>query len=76
MRTSSPSSTPSSRKNTSYLSSGGLSVIVDAFKKAEKGGGKLVIARASEMVADLFKVVQAERIIPLFPTLEEALQAV
>ncbi|MDI6875052.1 STAS domain-containing protein [Candidatus Solincola sp.] len=62
-------------ENTSYLSSGGLSVIVDAHKKAEREGGKLVIARASDMVADLFRVVQVEKIIPLFPTLEEALAA-
>lgn len=62
-------------ENTSYLSSGGLSVIVDAHKKAEREGGKLVIARASEMVADLLKVVQIEKIIPSFPTLEEALKA-
>ncbi|MBC7253105.1 MAG: STAS domain-containing protein [Actinobacteria bacterium] len=62
-------------ENTSYLSSGGLSVIVDAHKKAEKEGGKLVIARASEMVADLFRVVQVERIIPFFDNLQEALEA-
>lgn len=62
-------------ENTSYLSSGGISVIVDAYKKAEKEGGGLVVARASDMVADLFRVAQIEKIIPLFSTLEEALQA-
>ncbi|WP_287152687.1 STAS domain-containing protein [Candidatus Solincola tengchongensis] len=62
-------------ENTSYLSSGGISVIVDAYKKAEREGGRLVIARASDMVVDLFRVAQIERIIPLFSTLEEALQA-
>ncbi len=62
--------------NTSYLSSGGLSVIVDAFKKAEKAGGRLVIARASEMIADLFDVVQIGKIMSFYPTVEEALQAV
>lgn len=62
-------------ENASYLSSGGLSVIVDAYKKAEREGGKLVIARASDMVADLFKVVQVEKIIPFFETVEEALRA-
>lgn len=62
-------------ENASYLSSGGLSVIVDAYKKADKEGGKLVIARASDMVADLFRVVQMERIIPFFESLEEALKA-
>lgn len=61
---------------TSYLSSGGLSVIADAFKKAEGLGGKLVIARASEMVRDLFQVAQFDRIIEFYDDLEAALDAV
>lgn len=60
---------------TSYLSSGGLSVIADAFKKAEGLGGKLVIARASEMVRDLFEVAQFDRIIEFYDDLEAALDA-
>ncbi|MBC7247979.1 MAG: STAS domain-containing protein [Actinobacteria bacterium] len=63
-------------ENTSYLSSGGLSVIVDAYKKAEKAGGSLVIARASETIADLFEVVQIGKIIPFYPTVEDALRGV
>jgi anti-anti-sigma factor len=63
-------------ENTSYLSSGGLSVIVDAYKKAEKAGGGLAIARASDMVSDLFEAVQIVKIIPFYPTVEEALRAV
>lgn len=62
--------------NTSYISSGGLSVIVDAYRKAEKAGGKLAIARASEMVCDLFEVVQIGKILPFYPTVDEALREV
>lgn len=61
---------------TSYISSGGLSVIIDAYKRAQKEGGKLVIARASEMVSELFEVVQFEKIIEFYPDLEEAIAAV
>jgi anti-sigma B factor antagonist len=61
---------------TSYLSSGGLSVIIDACKRADKGGGKLVIARASEMVNELFEVVQFGKIIEFYPGLDEAIAAI
>jgi anti-anti-sigma factor len=58
---------------TSYLSSGGLSVIIDAYKRADKEGGKLVIARASELVRDLFEVVQFGKIIEFYGDLDEAI---
>jgi anti-sigma B factor antagonist len=61
---------------TSYLSSGGLSVIIDAYRRAEKEGGKLVIARASDLVNELFGVVQFERIIEFYEDLDEAIAAV
>jgi anti-anti-sigma factor len=60
----------------SYFSSGGLSVIIDAYKRAEKQGGKLVVARASEMVSELFEVAQFEKIIEFYPDLEEAIAAI
>ena len=61
---------------TSYLSSGGLSVIIDAFRRAEKEGGKLVIARISDLVKDLFDVVQFEKIIEFYDDLDEAVAAI
>jgi anti-anti-sigma factor len=61
---------------TSYLSSGGLSVIIDAFKKAQSEGGKMVIARPSDMIKELFEVVQFERIIEFYDSLDEALGAI
>jgi anti-anti-sigma factor len=61
---------------TSYLSSGGLSVIIDAYRRAEKEGGKMVIARASDLVSDLFEVVQFESIIEFYEGLEEAIAAI
>jgi len=61
---------------TSYLSSGGFSVIIDAYRRAEKEGGKLVIARVSDLVKDLFDVVQFERIIEFYSDIDEAVAAV
>ncbi len=63
-------------EHTGYLSSGGLSVIADAYRRAEKEGGKLVIARASGLVAELLEVAQLDRVIELYGGLEEALAAV
>ena len=60
---------------TSYLSSGGLSVIIDAFNRAQKEKGKLVIARASDILMDLFEVLQFEKIIEFYDTVEDALNA-
>lgn len=60
---------------TSYLSSGALSVIIDAYRRAEKEGGKLVIARVSDLVRELFEVVQFERIVEFYGDLEEAVSA-
>ncbi len=61
---------------TSYMSSGGLSVVIDAYKRADMEGGKLVIARASDMIKDLFEVVQFDRIIEFYGDLDEAITAV
>ncbi|RJP35636.1 MAG: anti-sigma factor antagonist [Actinobacteria bacterium] len=61
---------------TSYLSSGGLSVIIDAYERAAKEGGKLVIARVSDVVQDLFGVVQFDQIIEFYADLDEAIAAI
>jgi anti-anti-sigma factor len=61
---------------TGYLSSGALSVIADAYNKADKVGGKLVIARASDMVSDLFSVVQFKKIMEFYEDLDAAIDAV
>lgn len=62
-------------EGTSYLSSGGLSVIVDVHKKVQGEGGKLVIARASELIADLLDVAQISKVIEIYGDVEQALQA-
>jgi len=61
---------------TSYLSSGGLSVVIDALKRAEREGGTLVVARASDMIKDLFEIVQVDRILDFYEDLDEAIASV
>ena len=61
---------------TGYLSSGALSVIADAYNKAKKEGGKLVIARTTEMVNELFEVVQFSKMIEFYDDLDAAIEAV
>ncbi|MDY6794760.1 MAG: STAS domain-containing protein [Actinomycetota bacterium] len=62
-------------RGTSYLSSGALSVIIDAYKRATEEGGGLVIVGASEMIAELFRVVQFDNIIEFHDDLDEAMKA-
>lgn len=57
---------------TNYLSSGALSVIADAFKKAESLGGGMVICGASDSVKELFSVVQFDRIFDFYPDITTA----
>ena len=55
-----------------YLSSGALSVIADAFKKAESLGGGVVISNASDSLKELFSVVQFDRIFNFYPDITSA----
>ncbi len=56
----------------SFISSGGLSVISDVYKKAHALGGKVFIVGASEQVRELFGVVGFERIFPFYRDIHEA----
>ncbi len=57
----------------SYISSGGLSVLVDAFKKAVRAGGTLVIFGVNDLVKESFEAVSLEKMIPFASDLDEAL---
>jgi anti-anti-sigma factor len=63
-------------EKTNYISSAGLSVIVDTYKKAEREGGKLVIARASDTISELFQLVQFEKIMEFYDNLQDAIGAI
>ncbi len=58
----------------SFISSGGLSVLQDAHKKAESRGGKVLIAGVNEQIRELFEVVGFHKIFPLYRDLDAALE--
>ena len=58
----------------SYLSSGALSVIADAFKKAEAMGGKVALCGVSSAVMELLQVVQFDRLFDFYPDTDAAVK--
>jgi len=59
----------------SFISSGGLSVLQDAYEKAEARGGTVLIVGANEQIMELFGVVGFQRIFAFYRDLNAALQA-
>lgn len=57
----------------SYISSGGLSVLVDAYKKAVKAGGTMVVFGVNDLIKESFEAVGLEKVIPFADSLDEAL---
>jgi len=58
----------------SYLSSGALSVIADAYRKAEECGGRVLLAGVSEQLMELFRVVQFDRLFDFYPDTDAAVK--
>lgn len=56
-----------------YLSSGALSVIADAYRRAEGCGGKVLLSGVSERLMELFGVVQFDRLLEFYPDSAAAL---
>ena len=56
-----------------FLDSTGLSVIVKALKRVREAGGTLSVVVASERVAKVFRITGLDQILPVHPTLAEAL---
>ncbi len=59
----------------SYISSGGLSVLQDAYKQAGTRGGQVVIVGAGEQIKELFSVVGFHRIFVFYRDIDAALEA-
>jgi anti-anti-sigma factor len=56
-----------------YLDSSGIKALLSAQRNLARSGRRLVIAGPSEMVRRVFSVLDVERVIPMFATVEEAL---
>jgi len=58
-----------------FLDSTGLSVLVKALKRVRESDGSLSVVVASERVAKVFRITGLDQILPVHPTLAEALGA-
>lgn len=58
-----------------YLSSAGLRLLLALAKKIKAQGGKLVLSTLSAEVMEIIKMAGFERILAIYPTEEEALNA-
>jgi anti-sigma B factor antagonist len=58
---------------TQFCDSAGLSVLVRAHKRAQADGGELLLVICGAAVLRIFAVTGIERLIPTFPSLDQAL---
>ena len=59
---------------TRFCDSAGIHALVDAYKRARDGGGQVLLATAGAAVPRIFEITGLDRVIPRFPSLEEALE--
>lgn len=60
--------------NLDYVSSAGLRVILKASKNLPDGAGQIVICAMQDYVKEVFEIAGFDTLLPITPTLEEALQ--
>lgn len=58
-----------------YVSSAGLRVFLSAAKRLKQAHGKLALANLSTQVQQIFDIAGFESILPVFKTVNEAVQA-
>jgi anti-sigma B factor antagonist len=59
-----------------FIDSTGLSVIIEYFRDAGEFGGVLCLCGLNDELKGIFKIVGLDRSIPMFPTAEEAANAI
>lgn len=59
--------------HTSFLSSPGLAVLVQAMQLSQRNGSKLLLAGANERVRGIFEISRLTDVFTLVPTLEDAI---
>lgn len=58
-----------------YMDSAGMGAVIGYFVSCEKLSRKLLVSGVNYRVLELFKLTHVERLIPIFPTVEEAQSA-
>ena len=59
----------------SFIDSWALSVIMRTYRALERQGGRLALVSPSPSVARILQLIDIARMIPVFPSLEEAIAA-
>jgi anti-sigma B factor antagonist len=62
-------------KNIDYISSAGLRVILKATKTLARDNGKIMLCDMQDYVKEVFEIAGFDAILPIFPTLNEALES-
>ena len=60
-------------KGVDYMDSSGIATFVEAFQKAKRYQGRLILAELTETVRGVFEIAKLESIFEISPTMEEAL---
>lgn len=58
-----------------YISTSGLKVLVNGWRSAQAGGGKLVLANMSAQVHEVFTTVGFDQVFDIHPTVQQAISA-
>jgi anti-sigma B factor antagonist len=61
-------------REVTFLSSTGLGQIMRALRTVKRKNGFVRIAGAQPLIADVFRLTKLDKLVPLCPTLEEALK--
>ncbi len=62
-------------KGVEYMDSSGVGTVVEAKRRAEQAGGRLVLAGLRPRVRSLFEITQLDRFFTIAETVEDARQA-
>lgn len=56
-----------------YMDSTGMGELVNYYVHCQRAGNKLIISGANDRVMELFRITRIDSVLPLVPTLKEAL---
>jgi anti-sigma B factor antagonist len=60
--------------DTTFCDSAGIQALVDAYKRAQAEGGQVLLATSGDAVPRIFSLTGVDRVIPSYPSLDEALR--
>jgi len=60
--------------DTTFCDSAGVQALVDAYKRSQAEGGQVLLATSGDAVPRIFSLTGVDRVIPSYPSLDEALR--